>query len=217
MLPFTTDAFFAVFEAYNRAIWPGQIPAYLLGAAVLIASVRGGRMAGPVAAGGLAVMWLVNGALYHLWQFSVINPLAYGFGALFLVQSVLFAVAARPGRFEFAGVHGAAGWLALVLIVYAAAIYPVIGWLMGHGYPRAPLLGVAPCPTTIFSLGILMLVRRPSWWLWPIPVAWALFGSTAAILLAVPEDLGMLAAALIALSLLAAGRLRFRRESEKRG
>lgn len=34
-LPFTIDQFLQVFEVYNRAIWPTQIVAYLLGAVVL--------------------------------------------------------------------------------------------------------------------------------------------------------------------------------------
>jgi Family of unknown function (DUF6064) len=45
-LPFTQDQFFAVFENYNRAIWPAQIAAYLLGGLAVVlafgsASYRG--------------------------------------------------------------------------------------------------------------------------------------------------------------------------------
>ena len=35
MLPFGQDAFFALFEQYNRAIWPAQIVAYVLALAAL--------------------------------------------------------------------------------------------------------------------------------------------------------------------------------------
>ena len=34
-LPFTIEQFFAVFAAYNAAIWPAQIAAYGLGLAVV--------------------------------------------------------------------------------------------------------------------------------------------------------------------------------------
>ena len=38
-LPFTVEQFFDVFEAYNRAIWPAQVLAYVLGlAAIVLAS-----------------------------------------------------------------------------------------------------------------------------------------------------------------------------------
>ena len=35
MLPFTVDEFFSVFSAYNNAIWPAQLLAYLLAAVAL--------------------------------------------------------------------------------------------------------------------------------------------------------------------------------------
>jgi hypothetical protein len=74
-------------------------------------------------------------------------------------------------------------------------VYSLIGVMAGHGWPRAPMFGVAPCPTTIFTFGVHMLAT-PSvpWWLVAIPVIWAVVGSTAAVLLGVPEDLGLLAA-----------------------
>lgn len=39
-LPFTIDQFLQVFEVYNRAIWPTQIVAYLLGAVVFMACIK---------------------------------------------------------------------------------------------------------------------------------------------------------------------------------
>jgi hypothetical protein len=35
MLPFTQDEFFAVFAAYNRAVWPAQVVLYALAAGLL--------------------------------------------------------------------------------------------------------------------------------------------------------------------------------------
>lgn len=65
--------------------------------------------------------------------------------------------------------------------------------LAGHGWPRAPVFGVAPCPTTIFTLALLLASRTPLV-VAAIPVLWALVGTTAAVLLGVPEDLGLLVA-----------------------
>lgn len=206
MLPFTTDAFFGVFEAYNRAIWPAQIAAYVVGAAMLVLALRGGPRARPVVLGGLALMWAVNGAAYHLWQFSAINPAAYGFGAVFILQAGLFAVAAAASETGFGFRGGWRDYTALVLIAYAAAVYPLLGWAAGHSYPASPMFGVAPCPTTIFTIGLLLLARGAPWWLWPVPVLWALIGSSAAVLLGVYEDLGLLAATLIALAAGLSGR-----------
>lgn len=69
------------------------------------------------------------------------------------------------------------------------------------------MFGVAPCPTTIFTLGVLMLARQSaSMWLAAIPIAWALIGSTAAVLLGVREDLGLLASVVALLTCRRIGR-----------
>jgi hypothetical protein len=65
------------------------------------------------------------------------------------------------------------------------------------------VFGVAPCPTTIFTFGILMLAAGPlPLWLAAIPVIWAGIGGTAAVLLNVPEDLGLLVAGVLGAVLL---------------
>jgi hypothetical protein len=75
-------------------------------------------------------------------------------------------------------------------------VYPVLGQLGDHPYPRSPSFGM-PCPTTIFTLGLLLLTRgRVPWWLIVIPAVWAAIGTSAAITLGIREDLGLAAAAL---------------------
>ncbi len=62
-----------------------------------------------------------------------------------------------------------------------------------------PLLGTAPCPTTIFTIGILLLGRWGAVrWLLVIPLAWSAIGGSAAIMLGVPQDFGLFAAGMIA-------------------
>jgi hypothetical protein len=204
MLPFTADQFFSVFAAYNTAIWPAQIVAYLLGVFVLCATLTARAWADRVAAGVVALFWVWNGLAYHLAFFAAINPAAYGFGALFVLQGVLFfAYGTVAGRLRFAGRTDWRGVLGLVLIAYAALIYPALGYLFGHAWPNAPVFGVAPCPTTIFTLGVLMLAAGPlPLWLVAIPIAWAGIGGTAAVLLNVPEDLGLLVSGVLGATLL---------------
>jgi hypothetical protein len=65
-----------------------------------------------------------------------------------------------------------------------------------------PTFGL-PCPTTIFTIGTLCLLRTP----FPrhvlgAPFLWAAIGSQAAFLLGVYQDLGLLAAGLIGAGLL---------------
>lgn len=191
MLPFTSAQFFALFAAYNAVIWPVQIAAYALGAGALIFALRGGAAAGRIVAGVLAAMWLWTGAAYHLLHFTAINPAAWLFGAAFLVQGTAFLAVAATGRgLVFAlGGGGSRRVFGLALIAYAAVLYPLLGRVAGHPWVEIPAFGVTPCPMTIFTFGMLLLVSAPvPWWLLVIPALWAVVGGSAAVLLAVPQD-----------------------------
>jgi len=193
-LPFTTDDFFAVFAAYNRAIWPAQVTAYVLGVLAVALALRGGTRNGRRVAGVLALFWAWTGILYHWAFFAPINRAAYLFGAVFVLQGALLAAAAARGSVEFRFRPDARGWLGALLIAYALVAYPLLGHLLGHGWPRSPVFGVAPCPTTIFTVGLLLWAERAPREQVVIPVLWSLVGASAALLLGVREDLGLLAA-----------------------
>ncbi|MFP3921236.1 MAG: DUF6064 family protein [Dichotomicrobium sp.] len=196
-LPFTSEQFFAVFAAYNAAIWPAQIIAYALGVAAVISLLVRWKHAAAFALGVLAVLWAWNGVAYHFYHFAVINIAAYLFSALFLAQAGLLAAAAFPGeriRVEAPRVgYAVAAW---ALMLYALVIYELLGHLAGHGSLEGPLFGVAPCPTTIFTIAVLLLLRGNGVFaLSIIPFAWAIVGTSTAIVLSVPEDLGLAVAA----------------------
>ncbi|HWE21637.1 MAG TPA: DUF6064 family protein [Hyphomicrobiaceae bacterium] len=204
MLPFTVDQFFSVFGAYNKAIWPAQVSAYFLGAVALWAIFAAQPWAGRVVAAILAILWMWNGLAYHLAFFTPINPAAYAFAALFVLQGVLFfGYGSVAGRLRFADRIGWRGTVGLVSIAYAAIGYTALGYLLGHAWPNLPIFGVAPCPTTIFTFGVLMLAAGPQpLWLVAVPIIWAGIGATAAVLLNVPEDLGLLVSGVLGAALL---------------
>jgi hypothetical protein len=205
-IPFTIDEFFAVFTRYNAAIWPMQLVAYALGAIAIVALLADLRRGKPVILAVLAAFWLWNGIAYPWTFFAEINPAAYGFGAMFVLQGIVFAATAvTRNSLQFERSGGLRGVVAWALIIYAAVIYELLGYAAGHGLMNGPLFGVAPCPMTIFTMGVLLMASgRPAIWLSIIPIAWALVGTSAALFLGVPEDLG-LAVAVIALLGMAMG------------
>jgi hypothetical protein len=73
------------------------------------------------------------------------------------------------------------------------------GLLLGHTYPSTPTFGV-PCPTTIFTIGALMLANRPHKYVAVIPLLWSALGFSAAISLGVTEDVALIIAGLIGMS-----------------
>jgi len=198
-LPFTTDQFLNIFREYNMAIWPSQVVAYLLGFAAVGLAFTKHFKSGKTILAILGIFWIWMGGLYHLVFFSAINSAAYLFGGLFLLQGVLFLFMAYRERHPEFGFKGDAyGLTGSLFILYAVLIYPIIGSLLGHGYPYAPMFGVAPCPTAIFTFGILLWAKkRVPWWLLAIPVLWSVIGFFAALNLGIREDIGLLVAGLV--------------------
>ncbi len=194
--PFTIEQFLGVFAAYNTAIWPVQIVAYILGLAAVAALWLKWRLTRRLIPSILAIMWAMNAIGYHYLFFSAINPAATLFAGFFLLQAVLLAasaVSAKAMRFEtrrdFRSIAGAA------FIIYAMLIYPILGVWAGHGLMKGPMFGVAPCPTTIFTIGMLLLARgRRVALLSIIPLLWSLVGLAAALQLGIPEDFALPAA-----------------------
>src|SRR4029079_5414801 len=130
--------------------------------------------------------------------------LALPFGVLFVAQAaLLFSVGvARPGL-SFRLRPGVAGVVGAVVVAYAPVVYPLLGLAFGHVFPRAPMFGVAPCPMTIFTFGLLLWsVGRVPKALLVIPLAWALVGTSAALTLDVYQDLGLTVAGLLGSALL---------------
>lgn len=197
-LPFTRSQFLEVFAAYNEAIWPLQIVAALLGLIAMTLLYWRTAWAGRAIAGVLSVLWLVMGIGYHWLHFADINKAANAFGTLFVLQALVFIVEGFiRGRMTFVFSSDFRSWLAALSFVYAFAVYPPLGLFVTHPWPGTPLFGVAPCPTTIFTLAFLMLLRHPHpWSVAAIPLFWSIIGGSAAFVLEVPQDLGLLAAAL---------------------
>lgn len=202
-IPFTVTEFLSVFEAYNKAIWPLQIIAYLMGFAVIYLILKGEKRSGRIVSGIMSFMWLWTGISYHISYFSSINKAAYIFGALFMVQGILFLITGvlkpnikfqiRLNRYSFVG---------FAFILYAMLIYPILGYMQGHIYPQNPVFGVAPCPVTIFTFGLLLLTENLPKKIIIIPLIWSIVGFTASFTLGIREDIGLLIAGLVGSSML---------------
>ena len=203
-LPFTTDQFLGVFERYNEAIWPLHVVAYALGLVAVALALRPRRHSDRVIAAILAAFWLWMGLVYHLVFFRQINPAATLFGSAFALQGLLWLWAGVVhSRLSFRAGRDVASLVGGAFVLYAMVVYPIIGALLGHGYPQSPSFGVAPCPTTIFTFGLLLWSERPvPRLLLVIPLLWSLLGVSATISLGIREDLGLVVAALLGTALL---------------
>lgn len=203
-LPFTIDQFMGVFETYNRAVWPAQIVAYILGITAVFFSLRQTRHSGRIISGILALSWLWIGIVYHLMFFAAINPAARLFGVLFIAQGLLiFWSGVIRSRLSFSFRSTVFHWTGALFILYAMVIYPILGIIQGHGYPCSPSFGITPCPGTIFTFG-LFLWTAPPIYLLIIPFLWSIIGTFAAVTLSIREDFGLLFAGVVGTVLLLA-------------
>jgi hypothetical protein len=196
MLPFTLEQFFGVFRAYNDAVWPAQPLLTALALLALWLAVRPTRWSSPAIAAILGSFWMWLGLVYHLLFFAEINPLAYVFSAVSVLGGlafIWFGVIQRKLRFQLL-LHRR-GWIGLSLILFSLLVYPAWSLLEGHRYPAFPTFGL-PCPTTLFTIGMLAFLVSP----YPrspliVPVLWCLVGAQAAFLLGVHQDVVLLLAA----------------------
>lgn len=202
-MPFTTEEFLNVFEMYNTSVFPFQLLFPLLAVLSVWLLFLNISFSSRIINGVLAFLMLWTGLVYHIIFFTTINKAAYLFGALFIVQAFIFLYNGVINqqlqykiRKDWVGIIGS------VLIIYALIIYPILGYILGHGYPKQPTFGL-PCPTTIFTLGILLFtVNKIKWYNIIILLLWSLLGFSAAVSLGIIEDTGLMIAGVLGFTIL---------------
>jgi hypothetical protein len=199
MLPFDAEALTALYEQYNRSIWPGQVVAILLAAGTLGLTARPSKAVARAIGLVLGAGWAWTGAVFLLQQFAPINFAAPVYGWLFLVQGglLLWSLTIRGQRvFDLA--PGAAGWAALVLAILALVLVPLGEGLVGSGWAAVELPGLAPDATAVFTLAVLAITRgRTPLHLAVLPFLWSVAAGLTAWTLEAP-GLSILPAAGIA-------------------
>jgi hypothetical protein len=188
-LPFTREQFFDLFVAYNEALWPAAVALWVASAVIalrLAARRPRDRWIGAL----LAAHWAWSALAYHVAFFTRINPAAWLFAALFVGQAILcFRLGVVQRRLSFAPWGNAWAALAWGLIAYSLA-YPLVNAIDHLSLLRIPTFGL-PCPTTIFTAGVLMLATPRCRSLSIVPVIWSAIGGSAALLLGVPADVAL--------------------------
>ena len=197
-LPFTQDQFFGVFAAYNVAVWPAQFVLTALAIAMLVIVLWMPERAGRPVSYGLALLWCWLALAYHLAFFWRINPAAPVFAGISLAGAGGFAwYGGVRGGLRFRQGLSARGAVGLLVVLFALAVYPAIGESIGQTYPASPTFGL-PCPTTLFTFGILLMAAQDL----PraviiAPLVWAIIGSAAAFALGVTQDLALVVVVLL--------------------
>lgn len=220
-LMFSPRVYARLFELVNEAWWPLPLlllPAGLLG---LVALARG---RGWVACGaGLGAAWLFCAAVFVHGRYLPINWAVAGLLPVLLLLAALLPLlgwqaggAAVTGCARGAGGAGGgkpAGALArpvaLALGTWALLLHPLLAPLAGLGWRQAEVVALAPDPTAIATLSLLVampqlptrLWRGVAALAWLLVLAWCLFsgfmlatmGSWNALVLLLAAALAVLA------------------------
>jgi hypothetical protein len=186
-LPFTREEFFDLFADYNLTLWPAVAGLWVASVLVCVRLLSSRRLPDRLLSGLLALLWGWAAVAYHIAFFTRINPAAWLFAAMFLVQAALFlCFGIIRDQLSFTSRHGAWSAIGWILVMYAL-VYPAINAVQHDTILRTPTFGL-PCPTTILTGGLLLFASPRQRILAIVPMIWSAIGGSAAILLGVSAD-----------------------------
>ncbi len=206
-LLFSPKTYHRLFELYNRDVWPAQLVALAAGVAMLALLCGRGGQRGRAAATLLALAWAWVAWAFHFEHYATINWAAPWFAAAFAIEALLLAwYGVWRGQLEFHGPATVRTRIGRFLVVFAVLAQPLFGPLAGRSWVEVQLFGLAPDPTTVGTLGLLLaMADGPRWRLLAIPLLWCAVGGAFLWAMDAPDALVMPVAGLVTL-LLAAGK-----------
>ena len=202
-LLFSPGTYYRLFELYNAAIWPAQVLAVALGLAMLLLLRRKTMAAGRVITAVLAACWLWVAIAFLLVRYATINWAAIYFAAGFVLQSALLIwVGVVCGRLSFRPHTDAISRAGLGMFLFALVAQPLIGPLLGRDWRQIEMFGVAPDPTAVATLGMLLVpAGRTRWEVVVLPLLWCAVSGATLWAMQAPDAWVTPAAAVLAIGL----------------
>jgi hypothetical protein len=199
-LLFSPRTYYRMIERHNAAVWPGQIVTLGLGLVIVGLLRRPAARQGPIISAILAILWSWVGFAFVWRRYVTINWAASYLVWLYAIEVLALAwIGVIRGRLRFGWRQDAAGILGTALLILSVLLYPALAPLLRRGWRQAEVFGVAPDPTVIATLGMLLLADGPPrWGLLAAPVLWCLVGGATLLAMGSPEASVVLSAALAA-------------------
>ncbi|MDP1585001.1 MAG: DUF6064 family protein [Bradyrhizobium sp.] len=174
-LLFSPRVYWRTIELHNAALWPLHVFTLIAGIIILLLVARRPRSSVRWLGLLLAIAWIFVGWSFLWTRYATINWAAAYVAPAFVVEGVLFLVAGSLLNGLTFGRRGFVGWTGYFLLGFALAGQPSLAPLQGRGWASSEVFGIAPDPTAIATLGLLLLARgRLVPLLLPIPVLWCL-------------------------------------------
>ena len=173
-LLFSPRVYWRMFELHNAALWPLHVATLAAGLVILLLIAwRPGLWTRWIAL-ILAMLWIFVGWSFLWNRYSTINWAATYIAPAFFVEGVLLLVASLGDALAFDRRQPADG-IGYLILGFALLGQPLLAPLQGRGWASSEVFGIAPDPTAMATLGVLLLARgRLLPWLLPVPVLWCL-------------------------------------------
>jgi hypothetical protein len=203
-LLFSPRTYYRLFELHNREVWPEHIAALMLGLAILALWRRMPHWIAAIMAG----LWVWVAWAWLISRYDTINWAARYLAVGFFMQAALLVATGflrRPLRLRpfalrpFVDRFGAAG----IGLFGLTLMYPLIGRLAGRPWIQTEAFGIAPDPTIVATLGIIVAAAQPHWSLLVVPVIWCTISGATLWTMGSPEALLLPTLAAVAIVLTA--------------
>jgi hypothetical protein len=173
-LLFSPRVYWRMFELHNAAFWPLHFATLAAGLAIILLVLRRLPRRGLWVALILAALWAFVGLTFLWGRYAAINWAVVYVAPAFGLQALLLAIAAARGGLALdrkdAGV-----WLGMLLMAIGIVAYPLLPPLFERPWRSAEVFGIAPDPTAIATLGVLLTASgRLAPPLFAIPLIWLL-------------------------------------------
>jgi len=151
----STETWWDQIEAYNNAIFPMQIIIVVIAAVLTyLLFVKPDTKTNNMMKAYLSFTFAWNGIIFFL-IFGKELPGTFLGAPLCILIAILFVwdIFANKTQFRVPDIK----WqrYLMMLWILLAFLYPLIGFALGHYYPKTCIFGVMPCPTTVFALALL--------------------------------------------------------------
>ena len=199
-LLFSPRTYLRLHELYNADVWPLQLVALALGLVIVAFAAAARPWSGRTIALVLGLCWLFVAWTYHLRRYATINWAATYFAAAFALEAVLLAWVALRTKVSLGDSRSVATRIGIGAVLFALFVQPLLGVLTGRAWSQSQFFGIAPDPTVVATLGVLVATQRSGWLLWVVPLAWCAVAGAFASMMKLPDALVMPLAAAVALA-----------------
>jgi hypothetical protein len=173
-LLFSPRVYWRMFELHNVALWPLQMLTLAAGIVMILLVAWRPHATKRWIALILAILWAFVGWSFLWNRYATINWAAAFVAPVFALEALLLLVAGTLDGLVFDR-RGPVGWTGYLLLAFALAGQPLLAPLQQRVWASSEIFGIAPDPTAIATLGILLFARGKFLpLLLPIPVLWCL-------------------------------------------